>query len=740
MQQQVPIRNYVVFFISVFALTIGWSSLKPRLFPEPAKPGAFWPVDAPRADQAVLVARMIAAGNAADAVAQSAIGPIPGRAALSPWPYQTASRNEQDQAVVRMVASQIGDSSAGPALLAAAVHLNNKVIARHAAAAQPAQEFTLGGPGQHLTATLTTQGAGVRELILNDFPAADKYGLPVTKDGKPMPVTLLPRVEGVAPAFSIFHYSRPDDDKERPLDTLGQLKWTVVKNDAPREMVFAADVPEFGLRVIKTFTLKPGEYHLGLTVRIERTGAGNGTKFRYQLAGGRALPIEGEWYATTFRNTMVGLLSKSGSLYRLWNDNVSLSRLGGSDRYRRDDKKLLYAAVAVQYFASAIAVDDLDAEGKKLPGDKTGFLEFVRATVEGTTDPKLPMLDDVTVRAIAEPVDPTADAPVEHRYVLYHGPVKVRQLQRLPGSDAVAPELVERYADSLQLASLTDYGNFGLWTDVIIKFTNLIHRLLGWLHAVFPAGISIMLVTVIVRGMMFPISRRQAASMQKMQEKMQKLGPEMKEIEKKYKDDFLMKQQAQRELYRKHNVNPAAGLGGCLMLFMQMPIFMGLYFALQESVFFRLDSFLWIRNLAAPDMLAWWGESIPWISKPDGLGGFLYLGPYFNLLPVVGAVLIFMQQKLSMPAEMSEEQRQQASIMKYMTGVMAIMFYRVPAGLSLYFICSSIWGLTERKLVKKMLANEAAKPVPPKQKSQQQQAPGKLAAWWAQVLRDASKK
>ena len=71
------------------------------------------------------------------------------------------------------------------------------------------------------------------------------------------------------------------------------------------------------------------------------------------------------------------------------------------------------------------------------------------------------------------------------------------------------------------------------------------------------------------------------------------------------------------ELYRKHGVNPAAGLGGCLMLFLQMPIFLGLYFALQESFFFRLEPFLWIQNLAAPDMLFWWSEKIPFISDPS---------------------------------------------------------------------------------------------------------------------------
>ena len=70
------------------------------------------------------------------------------------------------------------------------------------------------------------------------------------------------------------------------------------------------------------------------------------------------------------------------------------------------------------------------------------------------------------------------------------------------------------------------------------------------------------------------------------------------------------------------------------MVLLQMPIFLGLYYALQESIHFRLASFVWIENLAAPDMLKWWGENIPFISRPEDQGGLVYLGPFFNLLPV----------------------------------------------------------------------------------------------------------
>ena len=81
------------------------------------------------------------------------------------------------------------------------------------------------------------------------------------------------------------------------------------------------------------------------------------------------------------------------------------------------------------------------------------------------------------------------------------------------------------------------------------------------------------------RGIVFPVSRRQAATMQRAQEQMAKIQPEMKKVKEKFKGDVMAQQQAMSELYRKHGVNPAAGLGGCLMVFLQMPVFLGLYFA-----------------------------------------------------------------------------------------------------------------------------------------------------------------
>jgi membrane protein insertase Oxa1/YidC/SpoIIIJ len=128
---------------------------------------------------------------------------------------------------------------------------------------------------------------------------------------------------------------------------------------------------------------------------------------------------------------------------------------------------------------------------------------------------------------------------------------------------------------------------------------------------------------------------------------------------------------------------------------------------LQESVHFRLAGFLWIDNLAAPDMLLWWGENIPLISRPSDMGSILYLGPYLNLLPILAVTLMIFQQKMMMPPAADEQQAMQQKMMKYMMIFFGLMFYKVAAGLCVYFIASSLWGFTERKLLPKL------KPVKP---------------------------
>jgi YidC/Oxa1 family membrane protein insertase len=355
--------------------------------------------------------------------------------------------------------------------------------------------------------------------------------------------------------------------------------------------------------------------------------------------------------------------------------------------------------------------------------DRNG--EYPEIATEIFAEDALPSLwvDDITVRVSSEPVELKGDEEVVHKYLLYNGPVKVSQLFPPPGlanksleQGGVQPELYDRYHDALHLNTLTDYHSPGAmgefaskiyWTEAVVKCTNFMHMVLGYFRAMHvPYGLCIIMLTVLVRGLMFPLSRKQAL----MSVRMQQLAPELKKLQEKYKDDRQALGMAQMELYRKHGVNP---FGSCWVLLLQMPIFIGLYVALQESTHFRLaPCWPWITNLAAPDMLFNWGEHIPWISRIEDYGSFLYLGPYFNLLPIIGVVLMIAQQKMMTPPPADEQQAMQQKMMTYMMAFFGLMFYKWPAGLCLYFIASSAWGFCERKLLpkKKLQPGEPATP------------------------------
>ena len=136
-------------------------------------------------------------------------------------------------------------------------------------------------------------------------------------------------------------------------------------------------------------------------------------------------------------------------------------------------------------------------------------------------------------------------------------------------------------------------------------------------------------------------------------------------------------------------------------MFFQLPIFVGLYRALSVDIELRQAALIpglqWCSNLAAPDQLFRWDSFMP--SFLAGMNGFL--GPYFNLLPLFSVGLMIVHQKLFSPPPTDEQQEMQMKMMKYMMIVFGFMFFRVPAGLCLYFITSSLWAVGERKLLPK---------------------------------------
>jgi YidC/Oxa1 family membrane protein insertase len=622
---------------------------------------------------------------------------------------------------------------------------------------EPYQFLALGGDGFYQKVLLTSKGAAVQQIILPKFDETTREGRDAKdpETGKSRPLYLIPgfkrprnpdsiRVEApyenlqpgpvtssitlAEPSYTLMHYPAAGDPERLPDDQnpdrfcsreLANRTWKVVENvpgtaDAEARIAFETEVgaPYF-LKIRKTFTLKAKDYHVGMKLDFEALPLPNGTAgkapFKYQICGARGLPIEGEWYTSTFRNSIVGWTKPSGAGVRDIQDSASVSiGHGGYDVKTEGNNTFGYAGVANQFFASILCIDETQPEEFRRK-----MWDYARPTREphGWDVPGKDSLVDMTVRVASKPIEPAAGKPVSHNYLIYNGPAKVRLLWQLQGDRAVDEGLVQRYHDALHLNTLTDHhspswiGRFSsaiYWGDLITWLTNRMHGILGFFHRIVPNwGIDILLLTVFVRLMLFYPSRRQQATMKKMQDKMTQLQPEINKLKEKYKDDPQTFNREKTRLMFQNGANPLSSLGGCLIMIFQIPIFMGLYLCLQESVFFRLESFLWIPNLAAPDMLAWWSEKIPFVADLKNLGEPYYLGPFLNLLPLFAVALMFVHQKMTMPPPMDEQQEMQQKTMKIMMFVMAIFFYKMAAGVCLYFIVSTAWGLAERKLLPK---------------------------------------
>ena len=481
---------------------------------------------------------------------------------------------------------------------------------------------------------------------------------------------------------------RGDDGREIPGLQLADVEWeTEASSDGG--VRFLRRLSD-GLVVTKEFRLvaaAPGGtagYRLGLTVSFEApVTAGGDSRVAYALDGPTGLPTEGWWYAQRVARDWGSLAVRDVVLRFAGEQGTLVSGLKIADRALshpastvREGKPLSFAGVDALYFASALipAGDGADAPA---------LAEVRPIAVAEPPAAALKKLVDVTPRLVSQELVLAPGATATHRYEIFAGPKRPELLREFGAAGATMDDIVY-------------YGWFGLVARPLIAILHGLHAVIG------NYGIAIILLTVMVRGTMFPLSRRQAISSQRMQA----LQPEMKALAEKYANDPEKRTRATQELWRKHQVNPVSG---CLPVFIQIPIFMGLYRSLATDVELRQaplfsSAIRWCSNLAAPDMLWDWSRVLPaFLSAPEA-----WLGPFLNLFPLVTIGLMLWQQKLFMPPAVDEQQRVQQQMMNYMMWFMALMFFKVPCGLCLYFIASSLWGIAERLWMPTTLPGGAA--------------------------------
>ena len=241
----------------------------------------------------------------------------------------------------------------------------------------------------------------------------------------------------------------------------------------------------------------------------------------------------------------------------------------------------------------------------------------------------------------------------------------------------------------------------GWWCMSICTFQWLINVLVWMLKGFhFVAfrdwGLAIICLVLVVRALLHPITKRSQVHMMRLG----KLGPEAEALKKKYKDQPDELNKAMMQLYKQQGMTPVLG---CLPMFLQMPIWIALYAALQSTFELRHAPFLhffgipftWINDLAQPDRLIAFSTplSLPFGWKMYGI----------NLLPLLLGVVFFLQQKFTpKPPTMTPEQEQQQKMMMWMTTLMFPLFlYGGPSGLNLYIFTSTAFGIVESKRIRK---------------------------------------
>jgi YidC/Oxa1 family membrane protein insertase len=281
----------------------------------------------------------------------------------------------------------------------------------------------------------------------------------------------------------------------------------------------------------------------------------------------------------------------------------------------------------------------------------------------------------------------------------------VKLLDRLPDTDrraygitgdvdievaAIAPRGEAKLAASLYVGPkeyprLSNADVFKRDQDRVMDLGSFIFRfcaaillnLMTWIHGwTSNWGVAIVLTTLALKVAFLPLSISQARSSRRMQ----KLMPEMKVIREKYKDNPQKQQSAMMELYKQHKVNP---LGGCLPMLLTIPFFFAFFKMLQSAAELRYATFLWARDLSAPDTVF----TIP----------LPYLGSFgINILPILFCLTLFYQMRLTPQPAVDNAQMK---MMKFMPLMSLFIYYNYSCALSLYSTANGVFIIFQQLVV-----------------------------------------
>ncbi len=234
--------------------------------------------------------------------------------------------------------------------------------------------------------------------------------------------------------------------------------------------------------------------------------------------------------------------------------------------------------------------------------------------------------------------------------------------------------------DSFRLLYEVEYGGktFRFINRLLLGWMTLLERFTGnW-------GVAIILLTLTVKVLLFPLNRLQSKTMEQFQKKMKLLQPQIEELKKRHKGNMQKLNAEQQALMREHGVRPP--IFGCLILFLQMPVWYGLFQIMSSAPPLRHQPFVsWISDLSAPDVVPLPFE-LPLIGQ-------------LHLLPILMVVAWLLQNRM-MPKPSDPQQAQMQKMMNFFPILFGVMLYKYAAGQSLYMLTNSLLGMAQMKLLK----------------------------------------
>ncbi|HXT13085.1 MAG TPA: membrane protein insertase YidC [Candidatus Angelobacter sp.] len=424
-----------------------------------------------------------------------------------------------------------------------------------------------------------------------------------------------------------------------------------------------------GLTIVKQFSLATN-FLVDATVSLQNHSAKPLSLSQQEWTIGTATPMSEDDRGTYY----IGLIwsdvkthSVNGSSYFSSHRFGCVPRIPPTE-YLVNATNISWAAVHNQYFALAV-----------IPHDTPSGIVMRQVDLPRPADEEMPMYSSngYTAALIYPAMTLSTNKAVERQFVIYAGPKEYHLLARVAS------------ALNNNLDSIMDFGFFAFFAKALLLAMNFLHNAL-WV----PYGWGIVVLTIILRVMFWPLTAAGTRSMKRMQA----LQPQVNALKEKYKDDPMKLQKKQMELWKEHKINP---LGSCLPALVQWPVFFGFYRMIRYAIELRGAHFLWVTDLSKPDTLF----LIPGTSVP------------FNLLPLLMGGVMVWQAHLT-PASPSMDASQQ-KMMRYMPALFLLLLYNYSSGMALYMFVSTLLGVVQTKMTKTNApapATPALTPPPKKKK------------------------